>query len=629
HDTLAVEGSGREAAALAGRADMAGQLLRMGTTTRSKAQIDEQIDFIGANLSTNANGAFASGITRYQEELLEILADVIQHPSFPEEEFEKLKKQTLSALAQSKEDPEVIASNVSRALRYQGHPYSEITTPSTVEAITPAATREYYQRFFLPEAAYLVMVGDISPAQARDLANKYFGNWQAPDVNRLPVPEASLPQFPDSRQVAFVAKSGAVQSTINITYPIRLRPGSKDVIPLTLLDEILGSGFNGRLFNNLREDKGYTYGAYSRIESDRSIGYFNAYANVRNEVTDSAVSEFLYELNRIRTEMVSEEELQRAKNMVTGSFARSLESPEAIARFALNTVRYNLPRDYYPTYLQRLAKVTRADLLELAQQYIRPNEAYLVVVGHKDTAEKLTQFDADGTLSYYNEYGQEKEQVDLSGILLEVQPAEVLDRYIKAIGGAELVAGISDMTVEMTGSVQGAEMSMRQQHKAPDKLLMTVEMSGMQLSKTLVNGEEVSVLEMGAPKPIEEADKPAIRQQALIIPEAHYLQMGYDLKVNGVEQIEGQAAYVLEVTKPDGKQSTEYYAVDSGLKLRMVTTEGNNTITTDFLDYQEREGGLLYPSKVRVSGMLPIPLEFEVKEVRVNSGLDDALFEVN
>jgi predicted Zn-dependent peptidase len=614
-------------AALAGRADMAGQLLRTGTTKRTKAEIDEQIDFIGANLSTNAYGAFASGITRYQEELLTIMSEVIQQPSFPEAEFEKLKTQTLSALAQAKEDPEAIADNVSRALRFKDHPYSEITTEATVNAITPAACREYYEAFFRPDISYLVMVGDITPAKARELATTYFGSWQAKDVKRLPLPEAMFPEQPTSTEVAFVPKTGAVQSTINITYPVSLRPGSPDVIPARLLNAILGSGFNGRLFNNLREDKGYTYGAYSRIDSDRSAGYFNAYANVRNEVTDSAVTQFLYELERIRTEMVTEEELQRAKNMVTGSFARSLESPEAIARFALNTVRYKLPRDYYPTYLQRLAEVSRADLLEIAQEYIRPDAAHLVVVGNKDTAEKLTRFDDSGEITRYNVYGVEQQLASPHGLMMAgVSPANILDRYVEAIGGREVVDALTDMTVEMEGSVQGMAMKMVQRQKAPDKFLMSVEMSGMQVNKTVVNGEDVSVLEMGNPKPLEEADKPRLREQAVMIPEARYAELGYELKLDGSEQVGNEQAYVLEVTKPDGSQVVEYYGVDSGLKLRAVAIEGETTITTDYLDYEEQEGGLWYPTTMRISGMAPIPLEFKVTQIAVNSGLEDEAF---
>jgi zinc protease len=614
-------------AELAGRADMAGQLLRTGTANMTKAEIDEQIDFIGANLSTNANGAFASGITRYQEDLMKIMAEVIQSPSFPEAEFEKLKTQTLSALAQAKEDPEAIANNVSRALRYQNHPYSEITTETTVNAITPKDCQQYYQRFFRPDISYLVVVGDITPLKARELATTHFGGWKAAEVGRPPLPEALFPDQPTSREVAFVSKAGAVQSTINITYPVNLRPGSPDLIPARLLDNILGSGFNGRLFNNLREDKGYTYGAYSRISSDRSVGYFSAYANVRNEVTDSAVTEFLYELDRIRGEMVSEQELQRAKNMVTGSFARSLESPEAIARFALNTVRYKLPRDYYPTYLQRLAAVTRADLLEIAQEYIRPDQAHLVVVGNKDIAEKLTRFDAGEEITRYNVYGVEQKAADPHGLMLAgVSPTNILDRYIQAIGGADLVAGLEDLSVTMEATAQGMQMQMVQQQKAPDKFLMSVEMSGMQINKTLVNGDEVTVLQMGAPQPVEEADKPGIKEQALIIPEARYVEMGYELSIDGFEQVENEQAYVLEVTKPDGSQVIEYYAVDSGLKLRVVASEGESTVTTDFMEYEEQEGGLLYPTKMRVAGLLPMPIVFTVTKIAVNSGLADDIF---
>jgi zinc protease len=300
-----------------GVSNLAGSLLRTGTTERSKAELDEAIDFIGANLSTNARGMFGSTITKHRETLLSIMSEVLLQPSFPAEEFEKLKRQTASGLAQAANNPTAIASRVGDVLRYgKDHPYGELTTEATLENISLTDARAYYERYFHPNNSYLVMVGDLTLAETRRLAEAYFGNWETGKVDKFSI---TPPDKPRSRQVSFVARPGAVQSVVRITYPVNLKPGTKDAIQAGLLTNIiLGSSFNGRLFKNLREDKGYTYGASSRIDSDPYVGYFDASADVRNEVTDSAVAQFLYELDRVGIEKVSEEELALGKAQIMG-----------------------------------------------------------------------------------------------------------------------------------------------------------------------------------------------------------------------------------------------------------------------------------------------------------------------
>lgn len=608
-----------------GTADIAGQLLRAGTSHMSKAEIDEAVDFIGANMSTSANGVFASCITRHQEKLLGIMANVVQSPTFPEEEFEKIQKQTISGLTQGQEDPETIAANVAASVNYGDHPYAETTTIESVENISAEDCRKYYQRYFEPSSSYLVVVGDVTPAKAKELAGEYFSNWSNPKAIKEKE-EFKMPKAPSSTEVAFMAKPGAVQSTINITYPIHLRPGADDVIPSRVLDAILGSGFNGRLFMNLREDKGYTYGAYSDLSSDREVGSFIAYANVRNEVTDSAMHQFMFELERLAKEMVTDIELSRAKSMITGSFARSLERPESIARFALNTVRYNLPRDYYPSYLQKLAEVSRADVLEVAQAYIRPANAHLVVVGNKEVAESLQPFDTDGEITYYDAFGNVK-QMNEQAVPEGLTPAMILANYVEAIGGAETVKGVEDMTVVMKGNAQGMELTMTQQQKRADKLAIRFEMSGMVVNNTVVNGDKASVSAMGQAQEVDEGGLADLKQQAILFPEAQYIERGYELSIDGMEEVNGAMTYVLKVKSPTGKESLEYYDAANGFKVRAVAAEEGATITTDYLEYTEQDG-IKHPKKVSISGMMPIPLVLTVESVELNTGLDDSVFTV-
>lgn len=609
----------------AGTGDVMGQLLRSGTESRTKAQIDEAIDFIGATITTNSNGATARGLSRHAETLISTLADCVLNPAFPEEEFEKVIKQNESGLAFQKDDPEVIAENVANQVRFgKDHPYGERMTEWSLAKITPQACRNFYKRYFRPQISYLVVVGDILPKQARYLADTYFGSWES--EGKLFTEFFDYPQAPQDRVVNFVGRTAAVQSVINVTYPVRLKPGSKDAITAHLLNQILGGGSNGRLFRNLREDKAYTYGAYSDLESDPNIGFFNAYANVRNEVTDSAVQEILTEMNRLRTTLVSAAELQEAKSLITGDFARSLEQPEAIARFALNTIRYKLPRNYYPTYLENLSKVSAADVLEIAQDFLLPDRAHLVIVGDKQISESLKRFAANKAVHYYNPGGEQQDMagmISMEGITAE----EVIAKYIQAIGGQERILEISDLATVMGGEVQGMQMTMSQEKKRGGKMHLTVSMSGMKVNEATVNGKAAKLLQMGAEQPMDEATRADLREQAHIFPEAQFEELGYTLEMNGTEVIDDKNTYVLQITSPAGKKVIEYYDTITGLKVRTLTRSEEATVTVDYGDYREVEG-LLYPHKVISSGLMPVPLILELKSLAVNTGLSENLFDV-
>ncbi|MGB5927528.1 MAG: pitrilysin family protein, partial [Cyclobacteriaceae bacterium] len=223
-----------------GYVSLAGDLLRSGTTNRSKDQLDEEVDFLGASLSTSSSSIYASGLRRHADKLMELFADVLLNPSFPEDEFERLKKQTLSALEASKNDPGSIAGNVENVLLYgKDHPYGEITTEETVNAIALQDTKDYYNTYFRPNIAYLAIVGDIKKKDAKKLAKKYLGSWKKADV---PKHEYQSPEVPEKMQVALVDRSSAVQSVIRIANTVELEPGNSDVITTRVMNQILGGG---------------------------------------------------------------------------------------------------------------------------------------------------------------------------------------------------------------------------------------------------------------------------------------------------------------------------------------------------------------------------------------------------
>lgn len=371
----------------AGYTSLVGPLMMGGTSNLTKEQLDEAIDQIGASINVGSTSAVASSLTKHRETLLGLFADILFNPSFPQEELDKLKKQTISALAAQKDDPSSISMVVANAVLYgKDHPYGENATEETVNNIQVEDIASYYKNYFRPNIAYMAIVGDITKAEAETLMNKYFADWEKAQVPTHKWRKATLPL---KNEVILVDRPASVQSVMDITYPVELQYNSPDRISATLLTYILGGGSSSRLFMNLRESKGYTYGAYSSISPDRIIGNFDAGASVRTEVTDSAAYQFFYELKNITQRTITNEEVAAAKAYLTGSFGRSLENPATIANFALNTEIYDLPKDYYKNYLKNLNAVTVETLNSIAPQYIKPANAYLIIIGNtaafKDT----------------------------------------------------------------------------------------------------------------------------------------------------------------------------------------------------------------------------------------------------
>lgn len=619
---------------VAGNANMAGGLLRAGTTTRTKEQIDQEIDFIGASFSTFSSGMFASSLTKHTDKLLTIMSDVLLNPSFPAEQLEKDKKKAISNLQAAKEEPNSIMANVSAAVKYgKDHPYGETETEETVKNITRETCKVFYETYFRPNIAYLVIVGDITKAEAEKKAKQYFGSWKKQEV-----PSEALPvvESPKGTQICFVPKTGAVQSVINVTYPIDLKPGANDDIPATVMNSILGGGvFSGRLMQNLREDKAYTYGARSSISTDEYVGSFTAFASVRNEVTDSSVTEFLYEMDRLTKEPVSADDLSLVKNSMNGSFARSLESPETIARMALNIKRYNLPEDYYANYLSRLSSVSIEEVQKMAEKYIRPNACYVVVVGNKDVAESLKKFDADGEITFYDFYGNEADAVERKPAPEGMTAKNVLDKYVMAMtmtedmkSAAKKIKKLKDVTQKGKTEIQGTEIQFITYQKAPNMFSQSIMVQGNVFQKQTYNGKKGVSISMQGRKELEGEELAALEKQAVLVAEAQYDELGYKAELLGVEPVNGKDAYVVSVSDGEGEPSMEYYDVASGLKVQQVATgEGPTgekfTSIQIYSEFKEVKG-YMFPHQLSMSGAQSLVIEME--EIKVNSNLSGDLF---
>ena len=605
----------------AGTASMAGQLLNKGTTSKSKAEIDESIDFIGASLSTSGSGLYAASLTKHKDKLLEVMTDVLYNPSFPEVEFEKLKTQTLSGLASEKDDPNAIAANVADVLRFgKDHPYGELVTEETVDNITLEACKAYYNTYFKPNISYLVVVGDISADEVKMIAEKYFGKWEKGVITK---PTIKMPDMPTATTVDFVAKPGAVQSVIAVTYPVELKPGSEDAIKARVMNTLFGGYFRSRLNNNIREDKGYSYGVRSTLSSDKHVGYFSAGGSVRNEVTDSAIVEFLKEMKDLNTLRVEEEELTLVKNVLSGGFARQLERPETVARFALNTALYNLPKDYYATYLEKISAVTPSDILAMAKKYLSPEKAHLLVVGNKaEVADKLTSFAADGKVNFYDFYGNAMKET--AALPADLTAEKVLAKYMEVIGGEDKLKAVTDLTMKMSTSIQGMTMQMSTYQK-DGKFAMQVGMAGNIMQEQKYDGTKAISVEMGSKQNIEGAALDELKITARPFPETNMEELGISAKLVNAEIVNGKEAYQVELTYPTGRKVSEFFDVETGFKVRRVEEENGNSLVTDLKEYAEVDG-IMLPHVLSVSGMLPMPIVMKAESIDVNKGIEDSIF---
>jgi zinc protease len=536
----------------AGLLEVASSMMSSGTDQRTKAQIAEDVEFLGASFNATATGFFASSLSKHTGDLLRIVADATLHPTFPQEELDKVKTQIRSGLANTPTSPGAIASNLVAATNFGSlHPYGEVMTEESLDKITREDLVDYHKTYFRPNVAYLIVVGDITPDEAYAKANAHFGKWYRGDI---PYTRIMPAKFPSGNQVRFAAIDGAVQSTINITQPVPFPPGHPDAVAVQVMNSILGGGaFSGRLMQNLREDKAFTYGARSSLSADPVTAQFTAYADVRSEVTDSALVEFLAEINRIRDEYVDSTELATAKAFLGGSFARSMENKGTVARFALNIERYNLPEDYYQTYLTRLEAVTVEDVKRVATSMLKPNNLNICVVGSPEVLEGLRAFDAGGGIDQYDPFGRIRiPRTDApAGTTVE----SVVNRHFDAIGGAKAWGKLSGMTTN--GSVEfGQGMSLQHTEarsfskKAP-ALRTELAMAGQPVMIRAVRPDGGQELQMGQ---VTDMDAASVTLTMEYLSPVRLTQMeknGYLGAVLGQEEVAGEMCTLLEFTRGD------------------------------------------------------------------------------
>ena len=608
----------------AGVSGIMGSMLGEGTKDIPKDEFNEEIDYLGASVNFFSRGASANSLSKYFPRVLELVAKGTLNPNFTQEEFETEKERALENLKSTEKDVSSNAQRLGTALAYgKNHPYGEFSTKESIEGLSLQDVQSFYNTYFVPQNAFLVVVGDVKTNEVKKLVNEHFKNWKKKEL-----PAQKLPAVTnvDQTQINFIDFPNAVQSEVQVMNTIELKKGDPDYFPVLMANKILGGGGEARLFLNLREDKGFTYGAYSSTGDDKYAARFVASASVRNAVTDSAVVAFLDELHRIRNEKVSQEELENAKAKYTGDFVLALERPSTIAQYALNIETDKLPENFYETYLQKINAVTAEDIQRVAKKYYLANNARIMVVGKgSEVAEKLENFTYNGKdipVKYFDKYANETEKPDYNKAMdPNVTVETVFDKYIEAIGGQAAVAAVNSVYIIAEADIQGQKLNMEMKTTTGGKSSNVISVAGNVFQKQVFNGEEGFVVAQGQKVPFSDEQIAAAKAEANPFPET----IAENATLKGIEQVDGEDAYVVAMDDT----TTNYYNVETGLKVQSVKTvsQGGQTMTipTVLSNYQE-VNGVKFPFTVSQS-MGPQSFTFNVSEINVNEGVTDADFE--
>jgi len=529
----------------------------------------------------SSQSAFASSLSKYFPRIIELMADACLNPNFTQEEFDKEKDKVLTGLKTEEKDVKTIASRVQRALAYgTDHPFGEFTSEETVNNVSLADVANFYSRYFVPANAYLVVIGDVNLDETKKLVEKYFTPWTKATP---PSFQYSSPSDALYTQVNFIDVPNAVQSEISVQNLVNLKMKDSDYLSALLANEILGGGGAGRLYLNLREDKGYTYGSYSGIGNDKNgPSRFRATASVRNVVTDSM----------------------------------ALEDPETIARYALNIETENLDKDFYKNYLERINAISIEDVQNAAQKYMSTENARIVVTGKgSEVLENLEKVNFNGKaipFKYYDKFAVATEKPNYDSAVPEgVSVNSIISKYIDAIGGKSKLEGVNSYKMVAEAEMQGMKLNLEMKKTSKNQFMQDVKVMGNSMSKQVVNGNSGYLMMQGQRKDMDENELKKVSAETAPFP--------------GIEDVNGQKAYKVNVSD----EKSAFFDTETGLKIQEVTKAemmGQEVISTiNYSDYRAVEG-ILFPYGISQS-MGPQVLDFVVSEIKINEGVTDADFE--
>ncbi len=612
----------------AGALDMMGGMLGEGTTNLPKDKFDEAVDMIGADVNLSASGGSAGALTKYFDKAFNLMADALKNPAFPQASFDKLKSMTITGLKSEEKSTPTIAARVYNALSFgKNTAMGEFTSEETVKSLTLADIRESYKNYITPSRSYLTFVGDITPAAAKALAEKAFGNWTG---TKLPVPAVGAVQNPSVTEIDFVDIPTAVQGELRVGNIVNNPLGGKDYHALLLANYILGGGAEAKLFMNLREKHGFTYGAYSRVGSGRFPAQFTASAAVRTDKVDSATSELFREILNMRDGNITADDLANAKAKYNGTFAMGMEDPAKTAEYASNILINGLPKDYYRTYLQKINAVTLEDIKEVSRKYFSESNSRIVIAGNASKIiPKLMKFGYP--IKKYDRFAEPviEKPVDVNAAETpktteSISAYEIINSYLKAVGGKEEVQKVTSLSAVITLDMMGRSFTGNYKRMNPDKQLMELKMGAMTVMKSVFDGGQGYQMQGPQKKEMDEQEIKEARDEKAVIPQLMYAtDTAYKTDYLGTGKTGEEDTYRLKVTMPSGKVSIQEYSKKSGLLLKEESTsneEGQEV--TEVIEYKNyvKVGNILLPSEV-VRNMAGQEIPFKFSDYKLNEGV--------
>lgn len=607
-----------------GVSDLTSSLIGNGSTKTSKDAFNEEIDFLGANINFFASGASANGLSKYANRILELMAEGALMPNFTQDEFDKEKEKLIDGLKTQEKSVPAVAGRVEDVLAYgKNHPAGEYLTEQTINNVTLNDVKANYSTYFVPQNAYLVVVGDVKTKDVKKQVEKLFGKWAKATAPKLTYTNPTNVQY---TQINFVDMPNAVQSEVAIMNTVDLKMSDPDFFPVILANQVLGGDFNSYLNMNLREAHGWTYGASSYVGTNKYMSSkFAANTQVRNAVTDSAVVESLKEIKRIRTERVTDEVLANVKAGYVGKFVMQVEKPATIARYAVNIETQGLPADFYENYIKNINAVTAEDIQRVANKYFQDDHLRILVVSKG--SEVLAGLESlKIPMFYFDKFGNPTEKPAMKKpVPAGVTVKTVIDSYVAAIGGDKAIKTVKSISSIGSTKIPQAPMPLSYNSKVDSKGRMMVELSmaGMgSIMKQVVNGNTAYMSQQGQKKVLEGEELAKAKESAILFNET-LLPAKKGVTISGIEPINGSDAYAVV----DG-DTTYYFDVKSGLKTAEATTEEEGgkkqTRVTNYNDYRAVKG-----VKVPFNTVMNVGFELDIKmsDVKINEDVSDADFQ--
>lgn len=599
---------------LAGIGSIMADQLGQGTQSIGKEEFNKKVDFLGARLSFGDSGAAANTLSKYFPQVLELMADAIINPRFSTEEIQNSKERQIEAIKGGEKSVEAIADRVSNALIYgRNTARGEFITEESINRIQLKDVQDFYQKYYAPNTAYLVIVGDVKYEEVKKQVEKLFKNWKKSNHKLVDNnPAKNL----EATEINIVDVPNAVQSVIKVGNISTLKTKDPLFFAGRIANYILGGGsVESRLNMNLREKNGFTYGAYSSLSTSKDSPNFSAGASVRNEVTDKAVTEFMNELKGIAT--ITPQELANAKEKLKGSFIMSLESPETIAQFALNQRINDLPADFYANYLKSIDKVSIADVAKVAKENILPNQTRIFIAGKaSDIMEGVEKLGYP--VKYFDKEANPTAKPEIKKIDANITVASIGQKYIDAIGGKANVEKINSLTMNAVGKVQGMELETITTQAKGGKNIVEMKMMGQTMQKIVFDGKDGYIQAQGQKVPMPEEAKAEMLLVKNIFPEVDFAT-NKSIELKGIENVNSEEVYVVK-----SAQKTYYYSTKTGLKIGEVSVQKAQgqevNVPVYYADYKEVNGVKLpFKQSTNMGGM---DITFEVKSYEINKAKD-------